>query len=59
MKKVLGWILLMPLIILGVIIVFFPMIIGFYKNDWLPAITLYGTSIIMGLGTVGANLLDN
>lgn len=58
MKKILGFILVLPILLLMTMVLFFPMVHGFYNGDWTFAIGVYGVLILMGLCAVGIELLD-
>lgn len=57
MKKVIGYLCLAPVAILMISISLSPIYIGF-KETWAPAIIVYGSAIVVGLGAFGLSILE-
>ncbi len=59
MKKVLGYILLLPLFGFGLGIVLIPLFIGIRDNDWTSAILIYGSVLLVTITSIGMNLIKD
>lgn len=57
MRKVLGWILISPCILIGISAFLLPLYIALSEGNWVPAELVYGLVGVLGSFIIGTELI--